>query len=494
MPSWMPKDSPRDWFYGDPYSKITKGEERLAGDGYAEMFPELKGVDPENYPLEYQYKILSDVAPSADETKALERRLKGMYKRGELGNPGLFEEAQRQKKERRESTFYQEINDADYTRAGQSAAAAAAVKEQLKGDERESSWRGQYWDALRDFFVSNPLEVLTPVAPAHKFIGQETATEHYARTQALGSPMPQWSAPIEDFVKPFINQTLDFTGATAIPAREQHVREIEDYFDMLKYVKARRLERQARYEGDGEAAQRQAQIAKETMIGVDPFGNDYRSFYRALPSDQRDYLQDFMKASTPEEQDRILQLVPENQKRFYEGLWASRYTKALEKAAKTNAELLPDLERMKELRKTQGFEYDDELVQQWKQTSGGRSYSDWYREEVLIPQKMQKYGAPDVNWIGWSPEVDLQQVKTRVVMNEGLNIHDFGLWESNVRKAMYEDNLRDETMPQEAPENIDEARNRLREYLTAAGIRADVRVTPVAGTSNRIVFNTQDSV
>ena len=63
MPSWLP-----DRFkFGDPYRNVAYGEVRLPGAGYAAIRPELKNVNPENYPDIYKYSILADVAPHSRE-------------------------------------------------------------------------------------------------------------------------------------------------------------------------------------------------------------------------------------------------------------------------------------------------------------------------------------------------------------------------------------------------------------------------------------------
>ena len=68
MPSWLPGDDYMTNFkVGDPYVRIDDGYARLPGAGYAALHPELKGVDPEDYPDIHKLRILSDVAPYSRE-------------------------------------------------------------------------------------------------------------------------------------------------------------------------------------------------------------------------------------------------------------------------------------------------------------------------------------------------------------------------------------------------------------------------------------------
>jgi hypothetical protein len=67
-PSWLPGDDYYTNFkVGDPYTKVNEGYARLPGAGYEALHPELKGVDPEDYPDIYKMSILADVAPYSRE-------------------------------------------------------------------------------------------------------------------------------------------------------------------------------------------------------------------------------------------------------------------------------------------------------------------------------------------------------------------------------------------------------------------------------------------
>ena len=63
MPSWLPGDDYMTNFkVGDPYVRIDDGYARLPGVGYEALHPELKGVDPEEYPDIHKLRIPADVA------------------------------------------------------------------------------------------------------------------------------------------------------------------------------------------------------------------------------------------------------------------------------------------------------------------------------------------------------------------------------------------------------------------------------------------------
>jgi hypothetical protein len=75
-PSWLPGDDYYTNFHlGDPYVKVDQGFARLPGAGYEAIHPELKGVDPEDYPDMNKLAILADVAPYSREYNTFRQKV-----------------------------------------------------------------------------------------------------------------------------------------------------------------------------------------------------------------------------------------------------------------------------------------------------------------------------------------------------------------------------------------------------------------------------------
>lgn len=96
MPSWMPGEDYQlaDFHHGDVYSKVEWGEARLPGKGFAAIHKELKGVDPEKYPLWARAEILGDVAPWSREY-AMTMRKATLEARGDAARTAQLEEIAR---------------------------------------------------------------------------------------------------------------------------------------------------------------------------------------------------------------------------------------------------------------------------------------------------------------------------------------------------------------------------------------------------------------
>lgn len=241
------------------------------------------------------------------------------------------------------------------------------------------------------------------------------------------------------------------TGETWIPERVREEREIEEYFDILSYLKYHGLyeyaARQAAREGvdvEGlieeaqadlqERKKRREQLERQkrriylrtkdrnhpeikeinrelraleesstkyveltpwaasalyyrqkylsTVYGYEP-GVSYSNIMRALPASDREYFPYFAEAPE-EERRRILELIPENQRRIYQSLWG-----------------LP-MDRRRDL-------------------------TEYFQTHYLPP--------PD--WPGWRPEVSLEDIKVKVVQNEALDLAAFDIWPSDEERVAY---------------------------------------------------------
>lgn len=176
---------------------------------------------------------------------------------------------------------------------------------------------------------------------------------------------------------------------------------------------------------------------ESTLFGADIRG-DRLKLMRALPSKDKEYFQAFVDAKESD-REKILELVPENQKDMYRQLWGME------------AQNPKSLEEM-----------------------------------------VQKYDIPRADWLGWAPEIDLNDVKLRQVEREGLDATDFGLWGGDYAATKNTpDAARDGTIIREgqglSPADIEA---QVRQLLMAEGLQsADivVRETATPGMNTRVI-------
>jgi hypothetical protein len=495
MPEWLPgpgEKSP-DFLHGDPYTKVQEGELRLPGEGYAQRFPELKGLTPEEYPLIHRYKILADVAPYTDKFKqtarqiSSERKLK-TWTEYEENIYQTTREQVKQRKIRKEFEEYEYLSptgklfDEPQYYGGEEGSALIAKMNELKksGEEEPGVIRkifGSYWELLAHN-AETTVDVLTPISPGAKLVHTRTAIEDYSRTQAYGTENAFWQHPWRDFLRPFGNLTAKAFGFDGIPDHIEDKRALEEHFDILKYVKNARLANLARMAGDTEAVKEFETKKDETLFGLNPYTFNFRSIFRALPRRERDYFNSFAAAETVEERAEILKMVPENERALYIARWKMQFAQEVKKAKKagqlsedelTEAEQIID-DTYKEARH-EGFPTSKELFAEYVETRlKGETYADWYRRTKLLDE----VPLPGPDWVGWHPSVDLDDIKLKVVQNLGEDMHEYDLWPSDARglanRPYINDDAVREVMAPEDMSNVDQ-QARLRELFSVEGLQ-----------------------
>ncbi|GAK42055.1 hypothetical protein TCA2_4547 [Paenibacillus sp. TCA20] len=300
------------------------------------------------------------------------------------------------------------------------------------------------------------------------------------------------------------------TGEAWIPERRRIENDINEYFDVLKYMKFRGLYEQAKIDaaeagydvdtilGDEEARQEinrqrkreledqkirlfidqpegwedqrkainkeielmgqgfnEIQLPQEvlmamhykdmyerTVYGADPY-SDRMKLASALPYKDKWFFDDFVEAPERDRQ-RILEVIPENQRRIYKALW--------------------------------GIENEGPAP----------------LEEVF-----SKFVLPDPGWIGWNPKVDLEDMKVKAVQEAGLDMSDFNFWTDDVVSSSY--------LPDISPEGNDvylngpqfsgyqEMQNNIRAVLEGQGLTdVDIRIAPSGGNETNVNFRYEE--
>lgn len=384
MPSWMPGENYyKNFKVGDPYTKVPEGEYRLPGAGYATRFKELEGVNPEDYPLIHRYKILADIAMDSTEYRSAEKTLQ----KSNLSDyeKTIFEETQSQVAEKRK-------------------------KRQFNYDEDYTGVFGTYTKTIASLAQLNPIDQLTPFAPGHKFLPATDPLTQYEES-IFGKSFKMWQRPVDDFIKPFLYTTGNLVGISVIPPEIQEARNIEKYFDEIKYVKFRKLQEQAGETwSPGETGRYASNMLRMTRLGTDPYSENLNEF--VLPKREREFLEAF-KGMNLEDKSKVLELAPEDVKDIYQG----QFDLDLEKQIKSGEMQLAESDR------------DAALAAIDSRRSEARARKRERQEEVLNSPDL-----PDENWEGWQASVDLEDVKMKYLMNEGKDFHYYNLWDDRARR------------------------------------------------------------
>ena len=296
-----------------------------------------------------------------------------------------------------------------------------------------------------------------------------------------------------------------------LPERRRKEREVDEYFDKLKYVKYKGLYEKAKQDalskegmdldaffeqqqtrgkenktlrtylewkkkqinilkdsGQGSAEQLDSQLADiktqlQEIDGDRPTGKigsytalalrykdeyestlygatetyNYNKIYRALPNKDKQYFTAFQKAS-PRERQEILNLVPENQKRIYQQQFGLKVDKK-------------------------------------------ESLQGYFRKHAL----------PDENWEGWQASRSLDNIKIKVMQNEGMDLTEANYWDEDQAIAEASDEQAIPVSPGLFSPFINTGK--LEEVLRGAGLN-DVRIGLSTAPSDGYSFDASISI
>ena len=172
---------------GDPYTKVQEGEIRLPGIGY-ERFNRVSYDQFGQYSPIDQLDILSDVAPYSQQFKQLDRKIDSMdLAPDERIRVGEIRSQMADTTRKHEFEPYED--DRQYSGGTLGAMSRA----------------GEYL-AHRDTIFNT------------KFLNKRTATEDWERRNVYGATFPEWQRPFESFIEPMINKATQRNPITAAAA------------------------------------------------------------------------------------------------------------------------------------------------------------------------------------------------------------------------------------------------------------------------------------
>lgn len=378
MPGWLPDRAQ----YGDPYGGVW-GEALMPGAGYEALRPEVRGLDPSDYPDIHKMEILASTYPYSRELMAVKQRV---YQQRSEGRLTKREEAMVDDIDKR---LRDKMNILSFDRVHENAV-------ELPGSHiTQSLWFGAQ-KMLRKGVA--PAEYLIPFGfrPVQKLMGENRdPIEKYESERMYGSTGAFWEKIYRDSVRPAMYSWFNLMGYKGKPLWRQKADENARQFDQMEFYKWMNLAKEARAQGRLKEANQYETAAAGTRMGVNPQG-DPMAIYWSLPDEDRRFFNSFANAKGRERK-RILSMVPEDQKHLYEAVWGR-------------------LDRGEDLY-PQGVDAPD------MQYMNSQFYS------------MDTSPMPPADWIGFNEHVDLQDIRVRYVQEQGKDLHDYGLWESQVKKS-----------------------------------------------------------
>jgi hypothetical protein len=436
MPSWLP-DKFRQ---GSPLDKMEWGDARLPGKGYEALHPEISNTDPEAYPLIHRYMILSDVAPMSAEFRRLQQQ---MYRRRAEGITTGWENKLMDRSDRQVQRVLSGL-DWDRVREGAVSLPGSGLTQDLSLGAQQ---------LLRT--VAAPVEYVTPFGfrPFQKFMANRDPIEEYESRRMIGQGA-FWDKPWRDWFRPALYSGAKMMGYDGKPMWRQKADEVNGYFDQLEFVKYMELAEQARAAGDSRGARSYEWSASRTRFGVNPQGAPL-GIYWSLPQEEKPFFNAFAHAQG-NERDRVLEMVPKDMAHLYQQIWKRK--DAGDPSLYAGDPAAPNPEYMRQ----QYFGLANQLSR------------------------------PERGWVGYHPDVDLEDVKVRYVDQHGSDLADYGLYDSALRKSMgqsFLDGSETEIAPHVNAVSTMSVHSALNRRLGMGGQRGQYSVTQAGSASIALDFN-----
>lgn len=422
---WLPGDRsifPEDRQYfrnfhrGDPFGSIKGGETRLPGGAYEALYRMHSGV-PGIYDAVDRYMILADVAPWSQAFQNYRTIVEAWALAGHLN-----EDWTRKWQET-------EMQVQDMKRAHRFVRRKAHAEDQLR-EVNEAIKRSGFERTLSGAWVSFTSDVVAHIpVVGTKFLNVRTAEDRYRDRNIYGFGSSDWGTPYRSFIRPNLLRAMDRTpvigsmdamylasiwaanpiasvafsatvgAVTAIGSIRRVATtgrlsgglitdetrrrwELQEYFDKIEYLRAKRLQGISMMIGDQVSALRYKEESDRTVVGL-KYGASPGEIQAAMPATIKPFVKELL--TTPREKRKdILSMLPP----YTRGVFAQTWGRGVQ-------------------RRQAAAEVSDYL---------------------------SRTGLPNDSWLGWHPQVGANISKIKFI-ESGINsvandLHSFGLWEN----------------------------------------------------------------
>ena len=166
------------------------------------------------------------------------------------------------------------------------------------------------------------------------------------------------------------------------------------------------------------------------MRGSDPMDDNPRDEIAALPGNERAYYTRFANEPDAKKRGEIMKYLPRGAKRIYNAIWNKKIAESSDD---------PDIQRLvQNIEETEGWGITDRERRMYERETGGNAdVADWIRARY-VREYMKSHEMPSPDWIGFSPDVDLENVEVLALKEGGENIQDYGFFDNKLREAVYD--------------------------------------------------------
>jgi hypothetical protein len=266
---------------------------------------------------------------------------------------------------------------------------------------------------------------------ANKLIPKKDYLDNYLTNQVFNREVKLWSHPIQHLLAPAISSFMhQWFGVDHLPGFTVERRQNQEYWDILKYVKYKMLAVQASKTGNEEDATYYHNMWRSTMIGADPTDDNTRDELAALPENERAYYSRFANEPDPKKRGKIMKYIPRGARRLYNAIWSKKLAESSDDINVQQAYM--------NLQETEGWGMSGQESKMYmNETGGNANKADWIRARY-VREYMKSHDMPKEDWIGYSPDVNIENVELLALKEGGENIQDYGFFDNKLREAVFD--------------------------------------------------------
>jgi hypothetical protein len=475
---YINRDNPSDFrLYEVSYNhdRYSKDLEKLQKARLVASKMLAKGIEGDGYGYAYSWldrmAILADVSPNSPEYREAKFIVQKQLKGGMLNQKQIekYHRIQQQRKAtiRKYETY--PLRFKGKIMSPDSEVNIQSLNENIKAGVEYSLPERAIGAAWEEFTNTN-FQLI------NKFFAFKDPVEHYKQYQVYGKEYTPWTDPYGSFIAPggrvamsqsdplrgalswglgpayFVGgraaavyggiagglygaahgMVRKVTGKVGIPEEIEREREINDYFDQLKYYKNERLSQLA----GGLESKNYYTKSQATLTGITQDGGTYTDFFKAAGQREKPYIEAWLNEKNERSREEILRMVPEKLGQGLKTFWDKNDSK----------------------------ESTSEFVRNTSDSMAG-------------PRRMYRYTDQELD-----PNIFLEDVKLKTINKAGLNAHNFGLgWQDQMIRVQNDlDSIEGSDIKQETmyPETTDSSavKSSLYNLFNKLGMRNTVRV------------------
>jgi hypothetical protein len=232
-----------------------------------------------------------------------------------------------------------------------------------------------------------------------------TDISQYEQREMYGTSMRRWQRPVHDFIEPYLRGAVRrVLGKRIIPEEVQFKRDMNTLADTLKYLRG--------------VVSGYTNETRRTSLGANLFSPP-ELLAAGLSDHEGAYYRSFIGENSSKKRKRILEDVSPELSRALTAQWAAKDAEVLRGDGKKVSTLGEG-----------GRLFTKAGLDEYKKAKTQLDYGDYQRsKETAAFFNRTGFRLPDASSATFSEDADYQDIKAKVIQQEGYELHDFNIFD-----------------------------------------------------------------